>query len=159
MKVHTTIKVLICCTVLCQCLLGMGCMSVNVDMADLRARNKQALNANLDSFVGKLTTDELVMFAGSPTERTRTSNGGEILSYQYTTTTPKTVITKYSGNGSMFAPHTSVATESGGDVRYWTVRFMFNDKHVLTKWTWFGDEWLVPGAVQYQVYKVKGVLF
>lgn len=141
---------LICCSLLI-CFLVGGCKS----LAQVSADYKQALNANLDSFVGKLTTDELVMFAGSPTERTRTSSGGEILTYQYAATTPRTVTTKYYGNGSMFSPHQSVSTEGGGERYYWTVRFMFNDKHVLTSWSYQGDPGRVWASMKYKNYKCK----
>ena len=90
------------------------------------------MRSGLDSCLGKLTKDALIMRASTPTEKIPVDNG-EIWIYKYRKSEVETTAT---GNGSLLFP---VQAESKTHDYALDVKLRFNKEGVLVDWSYDGS--------------------
>jgi len=90
------------------------------------------MTACLDSCIGKLTEDQLVMKASTPSERVQVEDG-EIWIYKYRKSEVNTTTT---GTGGLLFPLETQSTTSDYAL---DVRLRFNSEKVLSSWSYSGN--------------------
>ncbi len=93
---------------------------------------KANMDKGLNSCLGKLTKDRLIMLASTPTERVKLADG-EIWIYKYRKSVVKTTTT---GNGSLLFP---LESESKTHDYALDVRLRFDDNGILNSWSYKGN--------------------
>lgn len=112
-------------TIIILMLLMIGCAPTYFETLN------ENMGKNLNSCLGKLTEDALVMRASAPTEKVSVRDG-EIWIYKYRKTDAKTTTT---GTGGLLFPFESETTTYDYAL---DVRLRFNHKGILTDWRYKG---------------------
>ncbi len=119
----------------CPVIIGL-LFSACATMGPAQPEKSTVIKNNLDSCMGNLTTDELVMFASTPSERVPVDDG-EIWIYKYRKTNRSTTTTT-TGRGSLLDPRESESTTTDYEYKF-DVRLRFNKEKVLSNWSYSGN--------------------